>query len=99
MDTELATYVLGSGLVLLTVGQVVGFLKSRGIDLVKMSSQVNELHKWHDITDSDGVMKWYVKPSLEEAIRELSLNVAKQTVVLERMDSRLDRVLELRTSR
>ena len=32
--------------------------------------QIRDLHRWHDVKDIDGTPIWYVRRSLEEAIRE-----------------------------
>jgi hypothetical protein len=45
--------------------------------------QVDELYKWHDQRDTDGVPVWYMRKSLETAILQLSENLAKQTEVLQ----------------
>ena len=44
-----------------------------------------DLHKWHDVSDSEGVKIWYVRKSLEEAIGLLAKNLEKQTEVLQLM--------------
>ncbi len=36
-----------------------------------MEIQVRDLHQWHDTRDSDGVFRWYVRSSLEDAIEKL----------------------------
>ena len=90
MPPDLQTYLLGGAVLLIVVGQVLSALKDRGIDLAKVAAQIDELYKWHDIVDSEGVKLWYVRPSLEEAISKLSINIAKQTVVLERMEVRME---------
>ncbi|HUW47260.1 MAG TPA: hypothetical protein VMW36_00765 [Patescibacteria group bacterium] len=38
--------------------------------VIHIDTKVVELHKWHDIQDSDGVPIWYVRKSLEEIIRQ-----------------------------
>ena len=47
-------------------------------DLAEMKSQVKTLYDLHNKTDQDGVPVWYVRRSLEEAIRDLSTNISKQ---------------------
>ena len=56
---------------------------------------VDDLHKWHDVADADGVRIWYNRRSLEEAIKSLAENVGVQTQILtslvnEIKDSRRD---------
>lgn len=43
----------------------------------------DEMHKWHNVHDNDGVKMWYVRPSLVVAIRSLSDNIDTQTNVLQ----------------
>lgn len=50
---------------------------------VELKRQVNDLHKWHDMSDSDGVKIWYVRRSLEDAIEKLATNIGTQTRVLQ----------------
>ncbi len=47
----------------------------------ELQKQINDLHKWHDKTDTDGVPIWYVRSSMEEAIKALGSNVNRQTEV------------------
>ena len=65
--------------------KVFGFLKDRGVDLPKLSRQLEELHQWHDREDEDGVKVWYVRKTLESAIERLSENIATQTKILQEM--------------
>ena len=75
--------------------KVINFLKTRGIDLgeiheirlavngcEKCHRDVKDLHDWHDVTDEDGIRKWYSRPSLERAIIALSENSTEQTSIL-----------------
>jgi len=87
------------GLVIVyAVDKILDRLRDRGIDLNKMSRQVDDLSKidfvtmsrqvgdsyaWHSKTDEDGVKVWYVRRSLEGAIRDLSQNIQAQTKLLE----------------
>lgn len=45
----------------------------------------DEMHKWHNVHDSDGVKIWYVRPSLVVAINSLSKNIDVQTQVLQEL--------------
>lgn len=49
--------------------------------LDKQGRQIKDLYEWHDVKDNEGVRLWYVRRSLEEAIKELSDNIARQTEV------------------
>jgi len=49
----------------------------------KMQRQVCDLYNWHDKEDEDGVKVWYVRRSLEEAIKQLADNIAAQTDLLD----------------
>lgn len=73
--------------VVLGMDKVLSTLRSRGIDLHKISQQIAEMHDWHSQVDSDGVKVWYVRRSLEEAIEKL-------TKVLDSMDRRMERMEE-----
>ena len=44
-----------------------------------MKHQTADLHEWHAVKDTEGVPVWYVRRSLEEAIKELSDNIGRQT--------------------
>ena len=44
-----------------------------------LKHQTADLHEWHAVKDAEGVPVWYVRRSLEEAIKELSGNIARQT--------------------
>lgn len=102
MNDTLVQLGVGGALALLIIERVLtlvfNFLKERknkGVDLPLLAQQVNELYQWHSVTDDDGVKRWYVRRSLEEAIRELSANIRAQTevlqeLVLEQRDTRRD---------
>jgi len=72
--------------------------------------KTNDLHKWHDVKDSDGVRLWYVRKSLEESINKVEISVSKlhvnvsdvNKVIRNDLEERLqkvndDRVSELKT--
>lgn len=80
--------------------KAINFLKTRGIDLGeiheirlavdgcgKCHKNVEELHDWHNVTDEDGIRKWYTRPSLERAIIALSENSTEQTSILKELVS------------
>jgi len=50
--------------------------------MVKCAEQVNKLYDQHQVKDSDGVPVWYVRRSLEDAVKSLSTNVNKQSDLL-----------------
>jgi len=79
-------------LIIFILDKAVSLLKTRGIDLHKMGVQLNELHKWHDVADDEGVKIWYVRRSLEDAIAKLATNIELETRVLEKMDRRMERI-------
>jgi len=81
-------------LVGLFADRIIAGLKSRGIDAVVMSKQLDDLWRWHNMEDSEGVKIWYVRRSLEDAIIELSKNIAAQTKLWDRIDRRLERMEE-----
>jgi hypothetical protein len=42
----------------------------------KVKEKVDDLHDWHDKRDADGVPLWYVRRSLEDAIKDLGEKVS-----------------------
>jgi len=60
-----------------------------------VASKITDLWDWHNLRDEDGVPVWYVRKSLEEAIRmqaesmsKLAENIGEQTRALERLVER-----------
>lgn len=45
--------------------------------------EIHDLYQWHDVKDGDGVPIWYIRRSLEEAIKALADNVGEQTKVFQ----------------
>lgn len=43
--------------------------------LEEIHAMVEELHEWHNHSDADGVKVWWVRQSLEQVIKELTLAV------------------------
>ena len=79
--------------VVLVLDRVIGMLKTRGIDLVKMATQINTLYEWHDREDVEtGVKVWYVQHSLEKAIDNLAESIKLEIKLLEKIDRRLERL-------
>jgi hypothetical protein len=56
---------------------LVSGIKVRSVNIAR---QTEDLWKWHNQKDEDGVPVWYVRRSLERSIRELSESVRAQTV-------------------
>ena len=69
------------------VDKVLSTLRDRGIDVRKIAKEIEELHKWHDREDEDGVKVWYIRKTLETAIETLADNISMQTKLLEKMHS------------
>jgi hypothetical protein len=82
MEINAQTVAVFSLLVLFAVDRVMGFLKSRGVDLLKMARQIDRLDELHAKTDEDGVPVWYVRRSLERALIELGEAIRHQTELL-----------------
>lgn len=71
---------------IVTIGdKVLNYLKSRGIDLTKISQQIDDLHEWHnhDERDQPGVKIWWNQKYIAKLIQELSKLQATQTTLLE----------------
>ncbi len=62
--------------------RILSQLKARGVDLQKLARQQQDLWEWHAREDDEGVKVWYVRRSLEDAIKELSLSIRTQTEVM-----------------
>ena len=63
-------------------------------ELGTLSKQSEEMYNWHDKSDADGVKVWYVRQSLENALRDnakateaIARNIELQTRLLEEMIS------------
>jgi len=48
-----------------------------------IKDKTDDLHEWHNKTDQEGVKVWYVRRSLEQAIKELSKNIGHQTEIFQ----------------
>ena len=44
-------------------------------EATRMGRQIGELHKWHDVRDTDNVPVWYVRRSLETVMADLAAAV------------------------
>jgi hypothetical protein len=72
-------------ILLFAVDRVMGFLKSRGVDLLRMAQQIDRMAEMHAKTDEDGVPVWYVRRSLEKALIELGEAIRNQTELLQQL--------------
>lgn len=68
--------------------------------LERMDRRVARLYEWHNVKDEDGVMVWYVRRSLEDAIKGINMSIGqqnkildKQMVILESLQQTLDKQL------
>jgi hypothetical protein len=50
-----------------------------GADVLLLSSQMRDLHAWHNVRTPDGGFVWYVPSSLEKAITSLADSIDRQT--------------------
>jgi hypothetical protein len=41
--------------------------------------KTDDLYKWHDVRDADGVPKWYIKESMEETMKVLAEAIKEQS--------------------
>ena len=63
-------------------------------DLEKLKKESEDMYEWHNKSDGDGVKVWYVRQSLENALRDnakateaIARNIELQTRLLEEMIS------------
>ena len=82
MDINPHTVVVAAVALIFAVDKILISLRSRGIDLPKITKQIDELHHWHDRTDEDGVPVWYVRKVTAEAIEKIATNMELQTQLL-----------------
>jgi hypothetical protein len=81
-DPSTLTEVLGGAIVVVIILQMVfAFLSKRASSereeglksvLADIDRRVDELHRWHDRDDEEGVKIWYVRKSLEDAVTRLA---------------------------
>lgn len=89
--TEITQIGVGGIFAILVIREVLGFLRSRKNGYYpnrrfnEMCNWVEDLWNWHNVTDNDGVKIWYVRRSLEDAIRKLSDNIDVQTKAFQEM--------------
>lgn len=84
METGLMQLGVGGIFAVLVLRQVFDFLsrKKNGWGASKIARQIDDLHRWHDVRDSEGVPIWYVRKSLDSSIERLADNIEKQTETL-----------------
>lgn len=69
-------YALFGILGVLIVERALTTLKARGVDLQKMSNQLDDLHKWHSVTHKNGFTKvWYLPADLSDSIERIEIKV------------------------
>lgn len=78
--------------VVVCVDKVINILRSRGIDLHRITRQIDELHKWHAVEDSEGVKIWYVRRNLVDALDKLAVNIELETKLLEKIEMRMEKI-------
>ena len=70
-----------------SISSVTSSLKKECEDISKVLNIIKELiedlHKWHDKEDDDGVKIWYLRRSLELSIKQLPITIDKQREVNE----------------
>lgn len=69
--------------------KICGLLALINEKLEKQGRQTEDLHEWHDVKDNEGVRLWYVRRSLEDAIKELATNIGRQTEIFQAMASEI----------
>ena len=74
-------------IIVLVLDRILGMLKTRGIDLQLMARQTDDLWKWHNKEDDEGVKIWYVRRSLEDAIKDLATTIATLASILQAIQS------------
>jgi len=61
------------------------------INLEAMEDKVNKMYDWHNKTDADGVPVWYVRSSLELAIKELAMAIKHQNELFGKLMVKMDK--------
>ncbi len=77
MTFDIQTLAVAGILVVLLADKVLAVLKGQGVDLRRIARQIDDLHKWHDVRDEDGVPVWHLKRSMFSAIERLTRAVEK----------------------
>ena len=70
MTIDLGQIAVIGAIVALLIDRVLAALRDRGIDLRRMSQQINELYQMHASRNSNGVYRWYVREELYRDVRD-----------------------------
>jgi len=77
-----------------SIDNVLSSIDSVKEKIAELSKQSKDMYEWHDKSDADGVKIWYVRQSLENALRDnakateaIARNIELQTRLLEEMIS------------
>ena len=62
--------------------------------VAQVKDQIEDLHKWHDKEDDDGVKIWYLRRSLEDSIKKLPVTLEQQRELMESMFKIFDQLRE-----
>ena len=62
--------------------------------VTNIKDKVDDLHDWHSKTDQDGIPLWYVKRSLEEAIKTLGERIGDQIQMQTKIIQHMQRMEE-----
>ncbi len=100
MDPDLILPFGGLLVTIVGVAMKVGRQVNRVEEALKAMSQVaaetHDLHDWYDMSDAEGVKIWYVRKSLETALKDLtgavnrmSKHDAEQTQLLREIASKM----------
>lgn len=74
------------------VDEIYHTVKGVGRDVCYIRDRIEDLYKWHDKEDDDGVKIWYVRRSLEHSIKKLPLTLERQRELMETMSTVFDRL-------
>lgn len=95
MSETLTQLGIGGVLAIMVLKETFGFVRgqkrnvasgcSRPEDVEEIKRMIKDLHTWHQKEDEDGVKVWYIRKSLERAIKDLSEVIQQQTEVVRRM--------------
>lgn len=86
MEGTPTEYIVGAVVIVAIVIReifAVGRVNQRLKKIDNIERMTRDLYKWHDITDDEGVKIWYVRRSLEDAIKNLAENISKQTEIFQ----------------
>lgn len=74
------------------VDEIYHLAQGMELHLSFIRDRIEDLYKWHDKEDDDGVKIWYVRRSLEHNIKKLPITLEKQRELMETMSAVFDRV-------